>query len=273
MSFQTEFVQQVKSKPKLVLNCCKAKLWQGEKCKCPEKKMSGSLIAKNGFKAEKIFRQDQNIKESLEKYFKKTIKKIIPAPHGKKSDHIIVFIDDTFIKIQQKKLERLGGRGDSFDRRHIQNTFDSRWIRKYLTLLTLIRPTPKSTAMTSEQKKDFVSLCNRNRSDIEKYIQKTLIGANDEYPNEYWCFMKTNRNLNTASMELHIIKSSELYKFMVNSIDPHISYRKNGTCLHLNKHISLQRKGGGKSDNRPNEIQAKLKITQNLLDKCIKILN
>lgn len=97
-----------------------------------------SLTAKSGFIGEDIFRTDEAIKCRLEKYFGKTIISFEKI-HGKKYDSKIYFEDGSSKNIQNKKIEGLGGRGDSFDRRHIKNTFKNEDIRRYLTLLTLIR--------------------------------------------------------------------------------------------------------------------------------------
>ena len=115
-----------------------------------------SLIAKSGFKAEDIFRTDTLIKSALEKYFEKNIISLNKI-HGKKYDTKIYFEDGNFINIQNKKIENLGGRGDSFDRRHIKDTFINPNIRKYLTLLTLIRKSKTETLMTECQKLDFIN--------------------------------------------------------------------------------------------------------------------
>lgn len=45
-----------------------------------------------------------------------------------------------------------------------------------------------------------------------------------------------------------------------------------GTCLHLSPNISLQRKGGTNTDKSPNHIQGKIKITQEILNLCNKLL-
>ena len=257
-----------KAKKKFVLKCCRAKLWEGEKCKCTTTTMSGSDTAKSGFNAEEIFRTDANIINSLEKYFKKSIKKIIKAPHGEKYDNIIIFEDGSNYNIQNKKILNFGGRGDSFDRRHIKNTFHNQFIRKYLTLLTLIRPTKRSTYMTEAQKKDFVLLCNNNLQDIKQYIKKTLVGEKNK--NDYWCIMKTDKKFSTIN--LYIIKTETFYNFIEKSISISIKLKSNGTCLHLSEYIALQRKGSGNTDHAPNHIQAKLKITKCLLDMCDQIL-
>jgi predicted nucleic acid binding AN1-type Zn finger protein len=188
---------------------------------------------------------------------------------GKKYDTLIIFDNNTKIYVQNKKIENLGSRGDSFDRRHIKNTFENQFIRKYLTHLSLIRKSKTETFMTDDQKRDFIHLCNRNLDDIKKYIKKTLLGENGE-ENNYWCIMKTDRDFN--KIELYILPSLILYEFICNSINIDIKMKKNGTCLHLSPYISLQRKGGEKTDNSPNHIQAKLKITQDLINLFCKIL-
>ena len=227
-----------------------------------------SLTAKSGFKAEKIFRTDNKIKMALETYFKSNIV-LMEKIQGKKYDTLITFNNNTKLNIQNKKIENLGGRGDSFDRRHIKNTFDNQFIRKYLTYLSLIRKSKTETFMTEEQKQDFINLYNSNLYDIKQYIKKTLIGEGGE-ENNYWCIMKTDKNF--KKMEIYILSSFKLYEFMCGSIKIDIKMKKNGTCLHLSPYISLQRKGGGNTDHSPNHIQAKFKITQEILNLCDKIL-
>ena len=91
-----------------------------------------SLTAKSGFKAEEIFRTDNKIKMALETYFNLTIVSM-EKNQGKKYDTLITFDNNTKVNIQNKKIENLGGRGDSFDRRHIKNTFDNPFIKKYFS--------------------------------------------------------------------------------------------------------------------------------------------
>jgi hypothetical protein len=227
-----------------------------------------SLTAKSGFKAEDIFRSDPLIKSQLESYFGKKIVSLNKI-HGKKYDTKIYFEDGSSINIQNKKIENLGGRGDSFDRRHIKDTFINQLIRKYLTVLTLIRKTKTETLMNECQKIDFIKLCNDNLQDIKQYIKKTLIGEEPEM-NQYWVIMKTNKEF--ANKEIYVISSTKLFEFIESTIKIDIKLKKNGTCLHLSPHIALQRKGGGDTDNSPNHIQAKLKFTQEILNLCDKIL-
>ena len=227
-----------------------------------------SLTAKSGFRAEEIFRTDNKIKMALETYFKLNIVSMEKI-QGKKYDTLITFNNNSKLNIQNKKIENLGGRGDSFDRRHIKNTFDNQFIRKYLTHLSLIRKSKTETFMSEEQKQDFINLCNSNLNDIKQYIKKTLIGEDGE-ENNYWCIMKTDKNFN--KMDIYVLSSIKLYEFICDSVKIDIKMKKNGTCLHLSPYISLQRKGGGNTDHSPNHIQAKFKITQEILNLCDKIL-
>tara|TARA_B110000211_G_scaffold204235_1_gene237601 strand:- start:2475 stop:3167 length:693 start_codon:yes stop_codon:yes gene_type:complete len=230
--------------------------------------MTGSEIAKSGFKVEHLFITALDIKTSLDNFFNKQIKKIILAPPKKKFDIICIFDDDTKFNIQLKKIINFGSRGNSFDRRHICNTFENPNMKRYLTLLSLSRPTKRSTLMSKEQKKDFILLGNNHPNDVKQYLKNSLIG--DEEKNDYFCIIKTNKKL--SEYKLYIIKSEKLYESLEKSIDINISMKRNGTCLHLTPNIYLQRKGGGKSDRSPNHIQAKLKITRELLTNFNHIL-
>ena len=229
-----------------------------------------SQTAKSGFKAEDIFRTDESIKIALESYFGKSIVSLNKI-HGKKYDTQLIFQDGTKVNIQNKKIERLGGRGDSFDRRHIRDTFQSQLIRKYLTLLTLYKKpeTGTKTTMIIEQKRDFIQLCNQHLDDIRQYISKTLIGQGDD-ANHYWCIMKTNKTF--SKKEIYIISSDVLANFIDTTIQIDIKMKANGTCLHLSPYIALQRKGGGNTDHSPNHIQAKFKITEEIIKRCDRIV-
>jgi len=225
-----------------------------------------SQIALDGYKNEEYFRNDIGIKNVLEQYFQKPINNIIKKSHGKKTDNIIIFSDNSIINIQNKKFEYFGGRGNSFDRRHIKNTFDNQFLRKYLTYLTLFRPTKRTSNMTNEQKKDFKKLVNNNLNDILKYIKKSLIGSNIN-ENDYFVMTFKSKNKKDDN-ESYIISSIKLYNYIKNNINIQIKR----TCLHLSNNIYLQRKGSDKTDKNPNHIQAKFKIDKNILRLCHKLI-
>jgi hypothetical protein len=188
---------------------------------------------------------------------------------GEKYDILVSFSDGTNARVQNKKVESLGGRGDSFDRRKIGSTFENQFIRKYLTLLSLIRKGKRQTYMTPEQKKDFIALCNKNLQDVKQYLKKTFMGEAGK-ENQYWSIMKTDKTF--ANIELYMVTTQKFYEYLVSRIKIDISLKSNGTCLNLSPDIYLQRKGGEKTDKSPNDIQAKLKIDQNMLNLFQRIL-
>jgi hypothetical protein len=228
-----------------------------------EKKSKGSKTAKNGFKIEKEFINNEEIKKKLEMIFKLRIKNILEAPHGKKYDAIIIFIDNTKKNIQIKKYNNLNGRGNSFDRRDINNLFNDKKINNLVNKLIII------CDIHDNEKEDLNQLCNNNKIIIIDYLEKILIGKN-ENKNDYWCIIKTSdKNNEIQKIEnLHILSSKDLFNYIKNSIN--CIAKK--TCLHLTNNIYLQKKGNKKNEGkRENDIQAKFKITQEILNLCDKI--
>lgn len=228
-----------------------------------------SLTARSGFQAERVAVADPRFKPVYETYFQKSITDMKVVGGGEKYDIIVSFSDGTNARVQNKKVESLGGRGDSFDRRKIGSTFENQFIRKYLTLLSLIRKGKRQTHMTPEQKKDFIALCNKNLQDVKQYLKKTFMGEAGK-ENQYWSIMKTDRQFN--NIELYMVTTQRFYEYLENRIKIDISLKSNGTCLNLSPDIYLQRKGGEKTDKSPNDIQAKLKIDQNMLNLFQRIL-
>ena len=221
-----------------------------------------SLTARSGFQAERIAVTDPRFKAAYEKYFQKSITDMNVVTK-EKYDILVLFSDGTEARVQNKKVESLGGRGDSFDRRRIGATFENQFIRQYLTLLSLIRKGKRQTHMTPEQKKDFIALCNRNLDDVKQYLKKTFMGEAGK-ENQYWSIMKTDKTF--TNIELYMVTAQKFYEYLENRIKIDISLKSNGTCLSLSPDIYLQRKGGEKTDKSPNDIQAKLKIDQNILN-------
>jgi hypothetical protein len=223
---------------------------------------NNAVTARSGFQAERITISDPRFKAAYETYFKKTITDL-KVVSGEKYDIIISFSDGTNARVQNKKIESLGGRGDSFDRRKLGATFENQFIRQYLTLLSLIRDGKRQTHMTPEQKTDFIALCNKNLQDIKQYLKKTFMGEAGR-ENQYWSIMKTDKTF--TNIELYMVTAQKFYEYLENRIKIDISLKSNGTCLSLSPDIYLQRKGGEKTDKSPNDIQAKLKIDQNILN-------
>tara|TARA_B110000037_G_scaffold214728_1_gene271079 strand:- start:406 stop:1074 length:669 start_codon:yes stop_codon:yes gene_type:complete len=221
-----------------------------------------SKIALDGYKNEQDFRENIRITTELEIYFNKKITNIIKEDNGKKSDNKIIFHDYSIINIQNKKFKYFKGRGNSFDRRHVKDTFKNPFLRKYLTFLTLDR----KNKMTKEQKNDFIKLANNNINDIFNYIKKCLIGKQNNN-NDYFV-IRIKQNNHDCYNGHYIISSLKLFNYIKNNINIQVKR----TCIHLSKNIYLQRKGSDKTDNNPNHIQAKFKIDKEILDLCYKLI-
>jgi len=219
-----------------------------------------SQTAKSGFKAEEIFRTSEIIKQSLEEFFKKQINRMVKII-GKKYDTIIYFEDGTSCNVQNKKIEQIGGRGDSFDRRPLETTFINEDLKTGLKELLISR----RNCLTKEEKILFQEICENNSEDIGQYLKKTFCGPTGDQ-NDYWAIMKTNSSFD--NIQLFMVSTQTIYTF----IQTNISIKVCRTCLHLSPHIYLQRKGGDKTDKSPNDIQAKFKLTQEVLNLCEQIL-
>jgi len=233
---------------------------------------NNASIARSGFKAEQVAVTDERCTNSYKNYFQNHLQKTIVDMNvitKEKYDILNKFSDGTENGTQLKKVEKIGGQGHSFNRSHVSETFENPHIRKYMVHLSLIRKGKRQTYMTPDQKKDFIELCNKNMPDIKQYLKKTIVGEEGR-ENQYWSIMKTDREFN--NIELYMIETKKFYEYLISRIKIHISLKPNGTCLNLSPDIYLQRKGGEKTDKSPNDIQAKLKIDQNMLNLFERIL-
>lgn len=209
-----------------------------------------SHIAIEGNKIETIFCENNNIKSILEKKFDKKIKKIIKGKRGIKYDIKIIFQDCTYKCCQLKKFQDLNGRGNSFDRRKLENTFKKGKDRNLIEKLCLKKN------ITQKEKDDLDKM---DKKDVIKYLKKCFYGENKKEKPNYWIFIDESY--------IYIISSAKLFKILCKNLN--MSAKK--TCFHLSENIYIQRKGGDKTDNRPDDIQIKLKIKNNILDDCDKL--
>jgi len=202
-----------------------------------------SLVAKNGFQAEKELCSQENIKQALEKYFELPIQ-CLKRIHGKKSDIKIEFENGTETTIQNKDGKG-NNRGWSVDRRKVDGFKDE-------PLTTLLK-----------------TLCLKQgteKPDIDVAISKNVIAmcilgvTESEYPNYFTHTIsnKTTRKIVSISIcrtdDLIRVIYEELYKIM----------EPKRTCVHLSPSFYLQRKGGGKKDAKPNDIQMKFRFTKSI---------
>ena len=202
-----------------------------------------STVAKNGFRAEKGLCEQPDVKQALEAYFQSPITSIEKI-HGKKADIKIVFANGTVSTTQNKDGDGKG-RGWSVDRRKVESFNDA-------SLITLL----KTLCLKQGTEKPSVA------ADISKTVlQRCMLGDNaDEWPT-YFTHSKSDKTTGKI-VSLGICKTDVLIAFMVTQLFAVMLTKR--TCVHLSPTIYLQRKGGGKKDHAPDNIQMKFRFTEAL---------
>ena len=198
----------------------------------------GSNIAKNGFRAERVFCEQESIKQSLELFFKLPIKNMDIIAR-KKYDIKIKFENGTEARIQTKDGNG-GGRGWSVDRRKVE-AFNDEPLMTLLKTLCLKQGTEKPIVLSDVSKK-VISMC--------------ILGDKGECP-EYFTHTKSDKKTGKI-IYVSICRADDLMKFMYEEL--HKAMVPKRTCVYLSLSCYLQRKGGGKTDHRPDDIQMKVKF-------------
>ena len=221
--------------------------------------LNGSQIAKSGFTAETMLTTQPNIIPALEQYFGKQIKSngITKVNGRSKSDNRIEFIDDTYVMVQLKntavKANGAGAgavksRGFSIDRRDADKIDpETPDLTETLMSVCLLDKTKERKTVSNVVSK--------------RVLQQNILGSEPTTEPDY--FIKTESDRITGEiMRLSIAPKGVFLDQLVGSLyDTVISKR---TCVHLSPNIYLQRKGGSKGENKPNQIQTKMVLTQEI---------
>ena len=202
-------------------------------------KSKGAIIAKNGIRAEKRICSQESIRIKLENYFKKSIKDF-KCVTRKKYDILITFEDGSFTTIQNK--DGGGGRGWSVDRRNIEKYNDI----QFIVLLNTV------CLKNGIEKPEIIKSIATNA------IHKCLLG---EDPPQYFTHTISDKKTG-AIISISICEKNTLIDFITN--EQYDMAQPKRTCVHLSPSIYLQRKGGGKTDSHPDDIQMKLKLTNGI---------
>ena len=220
--------------------------------------------ARSGFLAEDLFITDVAIKNALERYFGITVHSITKAPPRLKYDTVIELEDGMSYKIQNKKIVHTGGRGDSFDRRALEKTFVTPAIRDLIKKLSLDKQ------ILETERSQLATLLNMHiQDDIRQYLRKTLIESSDGQMVDYIVVMLIDQIGDVMTVKnMYILQMSLFLRQIISDINIKIAR----TCVHLTPYIYLQRKGGGKTDHSPDDIQAKLSLTDELLSTFHRII-
>ncbi len=202
-----------------------------------------SLIARSGFSAERILCHSPHVLECIGVYyFQKPIKRCDLVPKNKKSDVVFTFEDETQARVQVKNGTG-GGRGWSFDRRSIECMPTNEPAKELIRIVCL--------KATGERKCIPMDI---------NLIKDLIFGTEEDSMPEHF--------IHTEVKDDHIVRlsgcsASEFLDAITK--DAYETFNAKKTCVHLTPLIYLQRKGGGKTDHSPDDIQAKLRCMPNCM--------
>jgi len=193
--------------------------------------------ARLGFKAEEVLTTLPAVVDAFTTYFKKTVKSVVKAPHGKKTDVIVHFTDGTSVKIQNKNGDN--SRGFSVDRRDGVDLTESETCRRLIDNVCLKKGGDRPTVDKE------VGL---------KMIDTSFLGDDASWTPDYITHTKM---VDGQLKHMAICSMPDFVKALKAEIHAELVPKR--TCVHLSPSIYLQRKGGGKTDKKPDQIQTKWK--------------
>jgi hypothetical protein len=202
-----------------------------------------SQVAKSGFRAEDILCNSPHVLKCLgSQYFQKDITKCQKKNGHTKTDVIFTFQDGSQIRAQLKNGTG-GGRGWSFDRRSV-DAMPASQAAKDLLKVVCLKAAGERKSVPMEQ----------------ELIRQLIFGQDDALKPEH--FLHTTIE-NGQIVSLTICPASIFLEAILKGT--YDTFNAKRTCVHLTDLIYLQRKGGGKADHSPDDIQAKLRC----MPKCM----
>jgi len=204
-----------------------------------------STVARNGFRAEKVMCMQEDTKLAFEQVFGLPIV-ALTVIHGEKHDIKVKFENGTETTIQNKDGGDKTGRGHSVDRRNV-NAYKNEPLATLLKTLCLPRTYGDcgKPVVSADVSKTVINMC--------------ILGEKEEERPKY--FTHTTSDKDTGKIiSMSICTADDLMTFMYGTLYKEMVPKR--TCVHLSPNCYLQRKGGGKTDAKPDDIQMKFKFTE-----------
>jgi len=171
--------------------------------------------------------------------------------HRKKYDIKIEFENGSIITIQNKDGNG-SGRGWSVDRRKVEAYKDEQLITLLRTLC--LKQGTEKPIISNNISKNVINMC-------------ILCENKDEYPT-YFTHTKSDKNTGQI-ISITICLTTTLMEFLHKDLYQTMEPKR--TCVHLSPTCYLQRKGGGKKDANPDNIQMKFRFTQAIEELFVPI--
>ena len=198
-----------------------------------------SAIAKNGNRAQAELCKSKLFKMALSFHFEKVVTSLVVIHGAKKSDILCTFSDGSKELFQVKN--GLGNnRGWSADRRSNNNVPVGEKGQLLLNNVCLMRGGGERFEVIQDP----------------ALAANMIFGTDEEYKPTH--FIHTVFNTKTWELlQLSICSAEDMYAALCTEAYPTLVAKR--TCVHLSPRIYLQRKGGGKKDHSPDDIQLKIK--------------
>lgn len=210
----------------------------------------------NGNKAETLVCTQANVKAALEAHFGKPIRSITLVDKEKasaagermikKKSDVRAHFEDGTVALFQIKTGDGGGRGHSVDRRPVTRLTTLEDLHRLLTTVCLTKSKTDARAVipkvTSEECLDSC----------------LLLGTRPEFRPDYFLHTALTGDREKTISKLSIIPAPTLRRALVDSLYDTMLVKR--TCVHLSPYLYFQRKGGGMTDSRPDDIQLKMPL-------------
>jgi len=211
------------------------------------KESKNALIAKNGNNAERILCRSFDVLIALcEQYFQRENTKAEVIKGGKKSDIRFTFADGTHTNVQQKNGTG-GGRGWSVHRQALGNLQTDDSVKSLL----------KTVCLKGGGERNVVP-------NDKAIITRLILGEEKETKPQHVLHTEIEDG---KIKSISICPADKFIESILN--DAYENCLPKRTCVHLSPLVYLQRKGGGKKDHSPDDIQAKLRA----MPDCMTVIN
>lgn len=215
----------------------------------------GSKTAKDGYKVERILEHriiQNKVIEHLRLHLPQDAKPFPIYPHGKKTD---VFLAPWNVKFQIKKVSNVGkDRGHHVDRRSVErftSTFPSH-VKDAFSKFMISRDMTRQEKETLRQ-----SLQQETKVWLDLLIE-LIIGQDPHFAPDYFLIVETK---DLAKGKLYLLCVHTLLGYLMKNL--HVQIKE--TCIHVTPCMYLQRRGGDATDSRPNDIQTKLVLHEDVI--------
>jgi len=214
-----------------------------------------SEAAKAGFSAERVLAKQENVKDKLEKKFRKEIKSI-DVISGKKSDVVIHFTNGSSAKAQVKNFTEANQAKWPF---HQTNR---RWLKDLPPIfqgiashVCLAQPKNRGRLKGLTRQPFLSPYVTPMKEDSKALARLVLLGDEPEWAPDYMILTVMQSGVITG---LWIESMTAFFESVDKSMYDEPQLGKEGTSLFLCPEISMQRKGGDGGKPTADQIQFKL---------------